>query len=251
MEYAIITGTSKGLGEAISEAFLRLGVSVIGIARQTNKRLQTLANDLEADYQHVNCNLADSDQIDRTFDKIIDQVFKSDTERVYLINNAATVSPTDVAHQHTIEAIEAHMQVNLIAPMITTSLVLKAGYKKGIPVRVSNVTSGAANRSTYGWSAYGASKAGLDRYTETVAFEASELEADHKITLFDPSVMDTNMQSVIRSKSKDAFKDVEQFKALKETEQLRDTKTVAGVCVSVLMDDNIENGKTYSIKDYV
>lgn len=252
MRYAIVTGTSKGLGAAIARHLLEQGIHVIGIARNRNKELIKVATERNVSYQHFTCDLANGDQIDHVFATINDQIFKTGTQRVYLINNAATVNPIDTVANHTMEAIQAHMQVNLVAPMLTTSLVLKKAKAYAIPTVVVNITSGAANRSTYGWSAYGASKAGLDRYTNTVALEEQKLNTNNKAILFDPSIMDTSMQQDIRSVDKEAFADVEQFKRYKEEKQLRDTTVVAEILVNLLVDDDqIENGKYYSIKQYV
>lgn len=252
MKYAIITGSSKGLGASTAKQLLKAGIHVLGIARETNDSLMQVAKEAGVTYQHFNCNLSDTNQLDRTFEKINDQVFKKDTELVYLINNAATVKPIDIATRQTSEAVQAHMQLNLIAPILTTSLVLKRAKHCGIKTVITNVSSGAAGRSTYGWSLYGSSKAGLNRYTETVALEQTELKTGHKVILFDPSLMDTNMQGDIRSTSPEAFQDVEQFKQYKIENKLSNTTDVANVLVKILLDDTeIINGKYYSIKDYL
>ena len=251
MKYAIITGTSKGLGASIAELMLKAGIHVVGISRNQNPVLQQIASDLKVSYQHFKCNLSDVEHLDRTIEKVNDQVFKSETELVYLINNAATIKPIDVATKQTIEAVQAHMQLNLIAPIITTSLVLRRAQNHHVKTVVTNVTSGAADRSTYGWSAYGSSKAGLNRFTETVALEQKELKTDHKVILFDPSIMDTNMQGDIRSSNKESFQDIDQFKQYKAENKLSDTTDVANVLVNILVeDDRIVNGRYYSVKDY-
>ncbi|WP_017470710.1 (S)-benzoin forming benzil reductase [Amphibacillus jilinensis] len=252
MKYAIVTGTSKGLGAAIAELLLKNDIHVIGIARHVNKQLSQLADQSKVTYQHFSCDLADVDQLDRTFEKVNDQIFKKETSRVYLINSAATVNPIDTVANHTIEAIQAHMQINLIAPMLTTSLVLKKAKQSGMETIVANISSGAADRSTYGWSAYGASKAGLNRYTQTVALEEEQLGTSNKIILFDPSIMDTEMQRDIRAVDQEAFQEVEQFKQYKKQNKLRDKSVVAQVFVNILVEPaEINNGHYYSIKDYV
>lgn len=252
MKYAIITGSSKGLGASTAKQLLEAGVHVVGIAREPNDYLMEVAKEAGVTYQHFICNLSEVEQLDRTFEKINDQVFKKDTELVYLINNAATVKPIDIATKQTSEAVQAHMQLNLIAPILTTSIVLKRAKYCGIKTVITNISSGAADRSTYGWSLYGSSKAGLNRYTETVALEQNELKTEHKVILFDPSIMDTNMQGDIRSTSPEAFQDVEQFKQYKTENKLSDTTDVAAVLVKILLDDTaVINGKYYSIKDYL
>lgn len=250
MNYAIITGTSKGLGASIAANFLANEVNVIGIARHANKELEEIANQAGTTYQHFCCDLANIDQLKDTFSKVTTQVFTKKTSYVYLINNAATVNPIDTANNHKLEEVQAHMQINTIAPMMTTSLLLKEANQNNTQVIIANVSSGAADRSTFGWSAYGASKAGLNRYTETVALEQKALGTNHKVILLDPSIMDTEMQGDIRSATKEQFEEIEQFKQFKEEDMLRDTTIVAGAFFDVLKDvKNIENGKYYRIND--
>lgn len=250
MKCAVITGTSKGLGASIAELCIEQGMHVFGISRHTNKTLERLAINAKGSYQHYTCNLVNVEQVEKVFTIIADQLFKKQTESVCLINNAGTVTPIDIAENHTVEALHSHVHVNLISTMITTGMFLKKAQKAKTPLIVANVTSGAAERSVYGWSAYSATKAGVNRYTESVALEQEQLKTNNKIVLFDPSIMDTDMQSEIRSSSKEAFLDVEKFQQYKTENSLRDTNTVAKVLVAMLIDpENVVNGKYYSVKD--
>ncbi|GEM05357.1 benzil reductase ((S)-benzoin forming) [Halolactibacillus miurensis] len=252
MNYAIITGASKGLGETLARRFLDEGVSVVGISRSINKQLLTYSESTEASFYSYSCDLSAVDELEDTCDQIKTLVFKKDTEKVYLINNAATVNPIDVSANHTREAIEKHVNLNLTAPMFTTSRLLHDAKKYQTKVILANISSGAAQRSTYGWSLYGATKAAINRYTETVALEVDELDEQHKIILFDPSIMDTSMQRDIRSTSKAQFKDVDQFKEYKQENALRSPETVGNVLVDLLLDEQaLINGHYYSIHDFV
>lgn len=246
----MITGTSRGLGEGVAKLLLQQGIPVFGIARNENQTLAMVAVQNESTYHHYSCNLANVEQVDKIFSIIANQLFTNQTSCVYLIHNASTVNPIDTADQHTPEAIDSHVHVNLIAPMAATSIFLKAANKANIPLINVYVTSGAADRSVYGWSLYSSSKAGLNRYAAAVAFEQEQLNTKHKAIIFDPSIMDTRMQQEIRSSSVQAFQDVEQFKQYKRKNQLRDTDQVAQVLVNTLMDTvTIENGKCYSVKE--
>lgn len=252
MNYAIITGASKGLGEQIARRFLDEGICVIGISRSINKQLQKYSESTKATYYPYSCDLSAIDELEDTCDQIKTLVFKKDTEKVYVINNAATVNPIDVSANHTREAIEKHVNLNVTAPMFITARILHDAKKYQTKILLANISSGAAERSTYGWSLYGATKAAINRYTETVALEVDELNEPHKVILFDPSIMDTSMQKEIRSTSKAQFKDVERFKAYKEEEALRSPETVGNVLVDLLLDeDALINGHYYRIHDFV
>lgn len=252
MKYAIITGVSRGLGESVAKRMLDQGVAVLGLSRSKNKELLRYSEDIRVPFYPFYVDISNHEALEDALAKINALVFKQTTEHIYLINNAATVNPIDRAEKHVIEAIKKHVDTNLTAPMITTSALLSQATKAHAQVIVMNITSGAANRSTYGWSLYGSTKAGLNRYTETVALETSERGERHKVVLFDPSIMDTNMQGSIRETNESQFKAVDTFKAYKDNDQLRDTDVVAKVIVELLADEQgLKNGETYSIHDYM
>lgn len=250
MKYAVITGTSRGLGASIARQLMEKGVHIIGISRTENRQLANLSSH-EASYQHVTCNLSNPAEVEKVFQKAADDVFKAGTEVVYLINNAGVVEPISRAGHYSGEELVHHVNTNLVAPMAACNLFMEAAEEKGVRFIAVNVTSGAADRSVYGWSAYSSSKAGLNRYTSTLALEQAEKETGNLAILFNPGIMDTDMQKDIRSTSKEAFKDVEKFQEYKESNSLQDTDQVAGMLVSILeKDGKIENGKTYSAYDF-
>ncbi|MDL4842716.1 (S)-benzoin forming benzil reductase [Aquibacillus rhizosphaerae] len=249
MRYAVITGTSRGLGQSIAMLLIKQGIHVIGVARNKNVELEKVASEYAVTYHHETCDLSNIDQVKAVFESITEQVFTQQAELVYLVNNAGMVAPIDTTDHHTFEELTDHVHVNLLSPMATTAQFLTKS-SKDTPVVIANVTSGAADRSVYGWSAYCSTKAGLNRYTETVAMEQDELNTDNKVILFNPGIMDTNMQGEIRSSSEQAFKDVETFKQYKEDNSLRDSDLVANKLVDVLIKhQEITNGKNYNIKD--
>lgn len=252
MKYAVVTGSSRGLGESIIKLLMEQEVHVIGIARNSNVQLKKRAAELSISYEEDVCDLTNPSQIEQVFTSVSNKVFSKETEAVYLINNAAMVDPIDISGNHSIGQLTNHVHVNLLAPMITTNLFLEKAMQEDIPVIITNVTSGAANRAVYGWSNYCSTKAGLDRFTETVATEQNDLDTKNKVILFNPGIMDTEMQGEIRSSNKDSFKDVDTFIQYKNENNLRDTDEVANVLVRILSDTNaITNGKNYSVKDYM
>ncbi|UOQ86648.1 SDR family NAD(P)-dependent oxidoreductase [Gracilibacillus salinarum] len=248
MKYAVITGTSKGLGASIAKQLMEASYHVIGLARSENHDLATA--ELPGSYTHYQVNLADLSATQSTFQDIIADLQQKKLTELLLVQNAALVQPIEQAGKQEAKQLMDHVHVNLLAPMIITNLWLDAWRESGIPLIMANVTSGAAQRSVYGWNAYCSTKAGLDRFTETVALEQDELKTGHKIFLFDPSIMDTDMQGEIRSSDPSQFKDVEKFKDYKTYQNLRNTDTVANVLVEKLVaPERIKNGEYYSVKD--
>ncbi|WP_407272839.1 (S)-benzoin forming benzil reductase [Radiobacillus sp. PE A8.2] len=249
MKTAVITGVSKGLGASIAKLLIEQGISVIGIARTENAELETLAERHQVSYRYIACDLSNLQQVEEVFHLLREQVFGASTE-VMLINNAAMVDPINTAGSYQISELTEHVAVNLTAPMITTNLFVEKATESKIDLIVVNVTSGAAGRSVSGWSAYCSTKAGINRFTETVALEQADAGTLNKVILFDPSIMDTDMQGSIRASSAEAFKDVATFQQYQQDNSLRDTEVVAKTLVELLVDQaKIINGEIYSVKE--
>lgn len=251
MKYAVITGVSKGLGESIAMYLLESGIHVIGISRSGSTKLNKYAESNNVTFTHFSCDLSVVAEIETTFQKISEAFFNEDLSTIYLVNNAAVLDPIDPSMDIKSNDLAYHMQVNTIAPMVLTNLFLKEATEKEVSMIGVTITSGAAERPIYGWSAYCSSKASMNRYTETVALEQKELKTGHKIIAFSPGIMDTGMQEKIRSSSKQSFIDVETFKNYKKNNDLKGTDHVGGILVDILTDEaSIESGKIYNVKDY-
>lgn len=252
MNYAIITGTSRGLGASIAKQLLEEGTEVIGIARTENNDLTNYSSERSAEYHHLNCDLNNVEEVETIFSAIAQDIFQEGTKSVILINNAGVVEPVNRAGQYQTKELVKHVNINLVSPMTAVNIFMKAAETTGIPLTAVNVTSGAADRSVYGWSAYGSTKAGLNRFTSTVALEQEEKETGNKVILFNPGIMDTEMQESIRSTDAEAFQDVEKFKQYKESDSLRSPDAVADLLISLLeKEPELENGKNYSVYDYL
>ncbi|MFD1037625.1 (S)-benzoin forming benzil reductase [Virgibacillus byunsanensis] len=252
MKYAVITGVSRGLGESIATLFLQSGTHVIGIARSENKQLSQLAEQHNMIYKHYTCDLADTHAIEKTFQAISDDVFREELTTLYLVNNAAVLEPMDQAMNIKSADLAYHMQVNTVAPMVMTNLFMKKVNEKQIPLISVTISSGAAERPVYGWSAYCSSKASINMYTKTVALEQEELNTGTKVIAFSPGVMNTVMQEKIRASSHEEFIEVDKFKAYKKNDLLKSTDTVGRILVDIMTDETgLINGKIYNVKDYI
>lgn len=249
MKFAIITGASRGLGEGIAKKLLQQQFEVISVSRTENNDLKKLAAENGYHYKHYSCNLALDHEVQEVFLDIAHCIFKQDPKEIYLFNNAGVIEPIETVGNLDQTPIIRNIQVNLIAPMIITNIFLKKAGQTSTKVIVTNVTSGAATRAIEGWSVYCSSKAGLNMFTETAALEQTTLGTKNTIIAFSPGVMDTEMQNTIRSSSKGAFKDVDNFREMKEKNLLVQPEIVAGALVDLVLSGTAESGKVYHVKD--
>ncbi|QKY68484.1 (S)-benzoin forming benzil reductase [Lentibacillus sp. CBA3610] len=251
MRYAVVTGVSKGLGESLAKLLMDSGIHVVGVSRSKNDKLTAFATENNVTYQHYSVDLGDLETAEQTFQEISEDIFSRQPDTVYLINNAAVVEPIDKSMNTKSADVAHHIQVNTTVPIILTNLFLKQAAEQDVRFIGTTISSGAAERPVYGWSAYCSSKASINMYTKTAALEQDQLKTQSKVIAFSPGIMDTQMQERIRQSDEDAFRDVDQFRGYKENNKLKDTDTVGGVLVDTLTDEtSIVNGKIYNVADY-
>jgi benzil reductase ((S)-benzoin forming) len=197
-----ITGVSKGLGKALVEFYLNEGHYVFGIGRShafSHSNFQFIERDL------ANLNA-------------LDIHFQTDDEML-LINNAGVIGNIKrLSDQEHLDCQEV-MTVNTIAPMILTANLLKQ-LPLNQKITILNISSGAATRAIPGWAAYCASKAALDRFSETIYLEEKEKGRNIRVFSLAPGVIDTDMQTTIRSSEAEDFSSLETFRNLKFNNEL-------------------------------
>jgi benzil reductase ((S)-benzoin forming) len=86
--YYIITGTSRGIGEALAEMLLEDGQYVVGISRGISAVLTKYEN-----YTHYLFDLGETDQIEQLLTNILGQIGSKEKEMICLFNNAAMLEP--------------------------------------------------------------------------------------------------------------------------------------------------------------
>lgn len=246
MKIAVITGVSKGLGEALAKLFLQSQIPVVGISRTENNELARVATENQVDYVHCPGDLSELTEAERIIDSLRETLKTFEPKDIYLINNAAVVNPVNQASHIDNDELQTHIHLNLMAPMMLTNALLKMATDWAAKLIGVTVTSGAAESPIYGWSAYSSSKAAINMYTRTVALEQDTLSSGHKLIAFNPGIMDTNMQAEIRKHSSEEFIDIDRFKAYKNEQMLKRPDEVARQLFTLLMKkDSIKNGTIY------
>lgn len=238
MLHAIVTGVSRGLGEALALELLAHGASVLGLGRTPSVRI---ANER---HRFVRCDLAQPAALPGLVEPAFAAIAASAPSAVCLINNAATIEPVGVLG--TIEAhdIAASLAVNLTAPVMLASLFRRAFASDAIERRIVNVSSGAAQSVIAGDALYCIAKAGLEMLTRSLAAEdASPL---YRVVTLRPGIIDTPMQAVARSQPKERFPSVDMFKDFHAGRRLVPAEVVARKVVARLVLGPVEHGRTYT-----
>jgi len=200
---AIVTGTSAGLGEAVARQLIEHGWSVIGIARRP------APFDHER-YRHVAYDLAGVVDDAAALESRLTLPDARTMSRIGLVNNAAVpegLMPLARLDPRQLARIYA---VNLIAPLWLMGYALRTA-ADDTPLRIVNVSSGAATTGFAGLAAYGSSKAALRLAGMSLAREwdtpspTARPRPAAAILSYEPGVVDTDMQRYARSRPADEF----------------------------------------------
>jgi benzil reductase ((S)-benzoin forming) len=234
----IVTGVSRGLGEALAAELLARDCRVLGVGRTSSARL---ASDR---YRFVSCDLSQAAELFALLEPAFDAIAAERPDAVCLVNNAATIEPAGVLGQLDAADIASSLAVNLVAPVTLSSLFCRVFAGDATERRIINVSSGAAQSTLPGESLYCIAKAGLEMLTRSLAAEHSSPRF-RAITLR-PGIIDTQMQAFARSQPKTRMPSVDLFKGFHAGKQLVAPDVVARKVVERLVLGPVEHGRTYS-----
>lgn len=243
---AIVTGASRGLGQALALGLLQPGIQLITVARTFNPALAQHAQAAGLQVQQIQTDLANPAATERVAEQIIAEL-PLNAKRYLLINNAGMVEPIAQAdHLDSPSAITAAFSLNVSSVMLLTSAFLKTVKPLQADVRIMNISSGAGRNPMPGWGVYCATKAALDMYSRCVHAENHGV----RITSIAPGVIDTAMQNVIRHTDQSDFPNVEKFAQLHREGQLASAADVAARLLRHLSSDGYGAQTIDDIRDY-
>ncbi len=165
----LVTGASRGIGRAVAQAFAALGDRVAVHHRDSAALAQEVVAGLPGrGHAIVRADLADPDAVRLMVDAAAYHLGGLDV----LVNNAGIYlwhPPTEVSYEQWQEAWRETLAVNLTGAANVTWCAVQ--YMKETGGRIVNVTSRGAFRGEPRHPAYGASKAGLNAFGQSMARE--------------------------------------------------------------------------------
>jgi len=172
MSVAIVTGASRGLGEAVAEGLAQTGWSLVIDGRD--------AATLDAAADRIRAQATEGERVVAIVGDITDPDHRHDLTGAafelggldLVVNNAGTLgaSPLPSLADYPLDELRVAFEVNVVAPLglvqDALSLLLDAPHP-----RVLNVTSDAGVEAYEGWGGYGAGKAALEHLGAVLAVE--------------------------------------------------------------------------------
>lgn len=219
----IITGASRGMGEAIATQLLSPEHCVIGISRGQNAALTEAARASGAELEQWPHDLADPLAAAKALQAWLEALPPGRFSRATLINNAGVVPMPGPVDDTSLEELSAALRVGLEATLLLSSAFLRgtAQLQLGSQRRILNISSGLGRRAMAGSAAYCAAKAGMDNLSRAMALDEAAKPAGAVIVSLAPGVIDTDMQTQLRAGDPAKFPDRAQFVNFKTSGQLQ------------------------------
>lgn len=164
----VVTGAGKGIGQAIAERFGSVGSSVVvnDVDADSAEAVAAGIVDAGGSAMAAAADVSDSDAVAAMFDSVMETHGRVDV----LVNNAGLVSPM----LHFFDADEAWwrriIDVNLTGHFLCCHRAARIMAKQG-GGSIINMSSGGATRAHRSFTAYDASKGGIEALTRAMALD--------------------------------------------------------------------------------
>jgi benzil reductase ((S)-benzoin forming) len=224
----LITGASRGMGEAIALACAARGDCVLGLSRGHSDRLAA------AGAEQWPVDLADAAPVAQRLARWLQAQAGQPHAGVTLINNAGVIAPLrDLARIDAADTAQA-LRVGLEAPALLSAAFLAATAGWTVPRKLLNISSGLGRRAMAGSASYCAAKAGLDHLSRCLALEEAARPNGARVVSLAPGVIATDMQVQLRGADPAEFADRGNFVAMHDNGQLLSPEAAAARILAFL-----------------
>jgi len=188
----IVTGANRGLGKAFTEYFAKKGHNIWALCRTETEEFTDwcamIAKENNVWIKTVKADLTDSADIEKAVKQII-----SEKKSVDILINNAGIGHMGLFQMTPQKQYKEIYDVNLFAPMQITQMLLRPMMRQGHG-KIINVASTAATEIYEGNSIYGATKAALVAFTQSLAAEVYRYGIT--VNAIAPGLIDTDMSAV-------------------------------------------------------
>ena len=198
---AIVTGASKGIGEAMARGMAEHGAKVV-ISSRKQEAVEAVAAGFVSDGLEaigIACHVANADQRINLIDKTIEAYGRIDI----IINNAGTNPYFGPIEDMPDEALQKTIDINQHAPMALSVLALPHMKAQG-GGSVIHISSIEGLHASAGFAAYNLSKAGLIMLAQNQAVEWGKYNV--RVNVICPGLVKTKLSAMLWSDEKNLKK---------------------------------------------
>jgi 3-oxoacyl-[acyl-carrier protein] reductase len=199
-KYSLITGASRGLGAELATALWEAGSNILLVSRKAGS-LAGLLNKLGKRTGQIALSFAHDLENPESVPDIFDFAKAHFPKLDLLVNNAAIQGPIGPLWKNDWGVWKKTIQVDLLSPAALCRLVAPWMIEQGGGC-IINMSGGGATGPRANFSAYATAKAGLVRFSETLAQELHSYNV--RVNCIAPGTMNTAMMDEIIRSGQDA-----------------------------------------------
>ena len=201
---ALVTGGTRGIGEAIAQRFAREGARVAICGRDPHDVARAGDTLKRAGAEIVTgvLDISERGQVAAFVERILSAWDRVDI----LVNNAAIQGPIGRIDGNDPVAWFDVLRINILGTFLVTHAVIPSMIRHGRG-KIMNLAGGGATSARPNFSAYAASKAAVVRLTETIAEELREHRID--VNAIAPGAVNTRMLDEVLHAGESAGNEIE------------------------------------------
>jgi len=184
---AVVTGGTRGIGEAISKELKSDGYTVVAVYRGNDEAAQKFKD--ETGCETIKFDVADFDECQKAMETI-----ESEHGEIAVLVNNAGITRDGVLHKMPLENWNDVLQVNLSSCFnMCRAIILKMRERKY--GRIINISSINGQKGQFGQVNYSAAKAGMIGFTKALALESAAKNVT--VNAICPGYIETDMTASI------------------------------------------------------
>lgn len=234
---AIVTGGSRGIGEAIVRRLAQEGARVYATFNSNGEKALAIEQELNnsgASVKFISADISNEDSVKNLMDTVINETGRIDV----LVNNAGMTRDNLLMRMSTQEwddVINTNLKgVFLCCKAVTRTMMSQ---RKGKIVNVSSIVGFTGNA---GQANYVAAKAGVIGFTKSLAKELSSRNI--LVNCIAPGYVETDMTQKLSDQQKQSFLDIIPLKRAAQADE------IASVVAFLVSDDaNYITGQTIAV----
>lgn len=204
---AIVSGGSRGIGEAIVKQLSESGIHCATLSRSKNVDI------LHPNQTHFQCDVSNAAQVSETIKTITQHYHK--THAMNILINAAGVSHDGLLVRFPQDELEKIIAINLQGTMNVCKSSLRyfmlshsSAESPSCIINISSIIGGSPNMTNVGQSIYAASKAGVIAFSQHLA---RELLGKHiRVNCVSPGFIETEMTRNLQQQQQQLLQKQEQ-----------------------------------------
>lgn len=189
---AVVTGASSGLGWSFSQALVRKGAVVYGLARNTEK-LQELKSELGDRFYPIACDVMKEEDVDNAFGRVVEESGRIDI----LVNNAGLArrgAITELSSSDWDVQMDTNARGTFLCSRLAVPIMARQNESSGFGGHIVNIASIAGLLGNPQLSGYNASKFAVRGFSDALMKEVRD--DGIKVTCIYPGSVDTNFAAV-------------------------------------------------------